>query len=101
MKKTKAEIIAELTAFIGENQSDEAVSLIENVSDSIDDTDENLREENNRLKQEKDDLDKAWRQKYIDRFNNEENKDDKQSEVIDVDDSDDKPLTFENLFEEG
>lgn len=101
MKKTKAEIIAELTAFIGENQSDEAVSLIENVSDSIDDTDENLREENNRLKQEKDDLDKAWRQKYIDRFNNEENKDDKQNEVIDVDDSDDKPLTYENLFEEG
>ena len=100
MKKTKAEIIADLTAFIGENQSDDAVALIENVSDSIDDNTDELRQENARLQKQYEDNDKAWRQKYIDRFNNEDNKDDKDSEVIDVDDSD-KPLTYENLFEEG
>lgn len=95
MKKTKAEIIADLTAFIGENQSDEAVALIENVSDSIDDNAINWEE---KYKEN----DKAWRQKYIDRFNNEENKDNNENEVIDIDDdSNEKQLTFENLFEEG
>lgn len=95
MKKSKAEIIADLKAFIGENNSDDAIALVENVSDSIED---NTEQEDWKKRYEEND--KAWRQRYIDRFNNEEKEDDK--EVIDVDNSnDDKPLTYENLFEEG
>lgn len=95
MKKTKDEIISDLTAFIGDNTSDEAIKLIENVSDSIE---ENTDNEYNKEKYEE--LDRQWRQRYIDRFNNEEKEEDK--EIFDVDNSnDDKPLTYENLFEEG
>ena len=101
MKKSKAEIIADLKAFIGENNSDDAIALVENVSDSIEDNKDydELKGQYDKLKEDYDKNDKAWRQRYIDRFNNEEKEDDK--EVIDVDNSnDDKPLTYENLFEE-
>lgn len=95
MKKTKAEIISDLKAFIGENNSDEAIALVENVSDSME---EDKEQEDWKAKYEEND--KTWRQRYIDRFNNEEKEEDK--DIIDVNNSnDDKPLTFENLFEEG
>lgn len=94
MKKSKAEIISDLKAFIGDNNSDEAINLIENVSDSIE---ENKNSEDWKAKYEEND--KAWRQRYIDRFNNEEKEEDK--EIFDVDDSNEKALTYENLFEEG
>ena len=100
MKKSKADIISELKAFIGDNNSDEAISLIENVSDSI-----NENDETEELRKQLEEQDKAWRQRYIDRFNNEESEETKKIINVDTgddsDDSNDKPLTFENLFEEG
>lgn len=100
MKKSKADIISELKAFIGDNNSDEAISLIENVSDSI-----NENDESEELRRQLEEQDKAWRQRYIDRFNNEESEETKKIINVDTgddsDDSNDKPLTFENLFEEG
>lgn len=100
MKKSKADIISELKAFIGDNNSDEAISLIENVSDSI-----NENDETEELRRQLEEQDKAWRQRYIDRFNNEESEETKKIINVDngddSDDSNDKPLTYENLFEEG
>lgn len=99
--KTKAEIIKALTDFIGENNSDEAIGLLDDVSDTIPEDSENLRQQIEDLRREKDENDKQWRQKYIERFNNNDNnKDNKNDYVNDDDDDDSKPLTFENLFKE-
>lgn len=65
MKVTRDELLGQLSSFIGENNSDEAISLMENVSDSFaentDDTD---------WKAKYDELDASWRKKYIERFTN-------------------------------
>lgn len=63
MKVTRDELVTQLSAFIGENNSDEAIALMENVSDSFetDDTD---------WKAKYDELDASWRKKYMERFTN-------------------------------
>ena len=60
-----------------------------------------MSEDTEDWKQKYEDNDKAWRQRYIDRFNNNEEKDEKDESLMDeTDDSTDKKLTFENLFKE-
>lgn len=96
--KTKDELIQSLNAVLGDNASDEALALMEDVSDTLDDSaargavdwEQKYREN-----------DAAWRTRYRDRFmNNADN-----NEQLDVD-----PIinpapaerpTFENLFKEG
>lgn len=99
--KSKAEIIKQLTDFIGENKTDEAINLLDDVSDSMVDDAENLKQQIEDLKQQNADNDNRWRQKYIDRFNNADDsetgstKDENENE-----NKNSKPLTFENLFKE-
>lgn len=50
----------EITNYIGDDQSDEAIMIIEDLTDSVSD-DVVTREEYNNL-------DKLWRDKYINRF---------------------------------
>lgn len=102
--KTKAEIIKALTDFIGENKTDEAISILDDVSDTLPDDSENLRQQIEDLKKEKEENDKQWRQKYIDRFNNIDDKKDEKDNLSnenEYEEKDSKPLTFENLFKEG
>lgn len=60
---SKDELISQLSAFIGENNSDEAISLMENVSDSFDSDGEDWK-----AKYEENDA--SWRKKYMERFTN-------------------------------
>lgn len=93
--RSKEEIIAEITKKFGEDTSDETISLIEDVTDTLDNlsgasdgTDWKAKYEEN---------DKEWRQKYVSRFSSKpDNGDD------DIGSQGEKPkkLTFENLFKE-
>lgn len=59
MKKTKEEILVTLSKLIGDNNSDEAIALYEDISDSIGDEDTEARIA---------EVENKWRKKYIERF---------------------------------
>lgn len=59
MKKTKEEILVALSKLIGDNNSDEAITLYEDISDSIGDGDNEARIA---------EVENKWRKKYIERF---------------------------------
>lgn len=96
--RSKDEILSQLSGILGDNNSDEAISLIEDVSDSFDDFSTRINESGD-WKNKYDELDKTWRDRYRDRFFNG---------ASDVDDDfdgtggqeDDKVeiLNFEDLF---
>ena len=96
MKRTIKEILDAVNNILGENTSDEALALIEDISDTFtsyegrDDADWESRYN---------ELDKSWRQRYKERFmKGEETNEDESHEEPDGDEK--KPLTYENLFEE-
>ena len=89
-KLKKEELIEKVKAMSGEIPSDEYISLIEDISDSIVDEYEDWKskyEEN----------DANWRKRYIERFSNkEEIKEEKEDKVKDTD----VKTSYEDLFEE-
>lgn len=64
--KTKEEILEQIRPFL--NESDEATELLEDLSDTLDESNSEILEENERLKKEKDEIEEYWRKKYRDRF---------------------------------
>lgn len=97
MVKSKEEIIASLKSIIGEDSSDEAITLLEDVTDTLSVDNSAVTAELEEMKQKYTDLDNEWRKRYRDRF------------YGDVDTSEDdvlrdalKPqaLTYDSLFEE-
>lgn len=96
--KTKEEILANLKSKIGEDTSDEALALIEDISDTINDMESKAKDTTDwKTKCEKVEAD--WRKKYRDRFFSQPSSND---EPDDVPDDDDKPktLTYDELFKE-
>lgn len=98
MKKSKDEILTAIREIIGDNNSDEAIALIEDVTDSFTD-------EESEWKRKYEENDRNWRQRYMDRFMNpepmpvttpekviEDNTEDVKTELNDV--------TFDDLFED-
>lgn len=61
MKRSREELLEDVRAYIGDDTSDAAVTLIENVSDSYEEPGEDW-------KAKYEELDASWRQKYLDRF---------------------------------
>lgn len=99
--KTKDELINNIKTFIGENDSDEALALLEDVSDTFADF-ETKTADSTDWKSKYEENDKAWRTKYKERFTapvNQTDDSDNGDSNNDDDIEDDKPLTFENLFE--
>lgn len=96
--KTKTDILNSLKEIIGESTEDNALSLIEDVSDTFDDF-ENKTKDNTDWEKKYKENDEAWKKKYKDRFfssgdNDDDNDDNKKDdEVVE------KPKTYENLFE--
>lgn len=96
--KTRDEILNAIKERFGEDTSDEALTFIEDVSDTLNDYESRTSGESN-WKKKYEDNDKMWREKYRDRFFNASNED-----VPSVDDDleeEQKPMTFEDLFKEG
>lgn len=96
--KTKDELIQSLNAVLGDNASDEALALMEDVSDTLDD---NSAKGAVDWEQRYRENDAAWRTRYRDRFmNNADNNDLPDVDHI-IDSAPAERLTFENLFKEG
>lgn len=109
-KLSKSEMFKKVKEYLKEDTSDEAIALLEDLTDTLSDTDEDKDKVIEELKKEKEELDKSWRQRYIDRFEGKvtENLDDKTPEeggdnddVDDVTDDDEDDLTFEDLLTEN
>lgn len=97
--KSTEELLNAIKARVGEDNSDEALELIEDVSDT-------LKDLNSKASKEQDwehkyyENDIAWRNKYKERFfsgnkNNNDNEDEEDGEP-----NKGKRLTFESLFKE-
>lgn len=91
--KTKEELMSAIRAKMGEDSDDETLMLVEDISDTLDSFGDS---ENWKAKYEEND--KAWRQKYRDRFFSpaeveEDNETEGEDEM--------KNLTFDELFKEG
>ena len=97
---TREQMLERIKQRIGEDTSDEALKLIEDVSDTINDYETKTKNTTDWEKKYKEN-DEQWRKKYKDRFFNAPAKDEKDdSESDDYDESNENKLTYENLFKE-
>lgn len=89
--KSLDEILASANTLMPENTTDEYLTFIEDITDTI-----NANANNEYNKERYDALDASWRQKYKERFLS--GKPEEEDEYLD----DDKPkkLTYESLFKE-
>lgn len=95
----KEELLAKVKAIIGENDSDEALALLEDVSDTI--TEHEKRNEGKEdWKAKYEENDKAWRKKYRDRFLSKPENPEPEEEDEDEHDEPEKKLTYNDLFKE-
>ena len=92
-KLSKDELIEKVKKYVGDRTDDETIEIIEDISDSTDSSDAD------EWKKKFEENDKMWRDKYISRFFE---KNDKEIEdPTNEDDDDEKEYkTFEDLFEE-
>lgn len=96
-KRTKDELLTALRGVLGDNQSDEAIALIEDVTDTFDAPAEDWE-------QKYKDNDAAWRQKYTDRFfaaPADQGNGGNTETVIEAGENEVKSLTYDDLFKEG
>lgn len=94
MIKTKDEIIASIKTRIGEDNSDEAISLLEDVSDTLNDYEDRVSDQTD-WKQKYEDNDNQWRSRYKERFMTSS-----AQEEPDTEDEEETtaPKRFEDLF---
>lgn len=95
---TMDELLQQVNSIIGENSSDESLSLIENVTDTFNDL--STKATNNDAEQWKnkyEENDKAWREKYKSRFMTGGTEPPEQPEPPETP----KKRTFDSLFKEG
>lgn len=96
--KTKDELIQSLNAVLGDNASDEALALMEDVSDTLD---EKAAKDAVDWEQKYKENDAAWRTRYRDRFMNNDDKNDQPDVDTIINQVPAERPTFENLFKEG
>lgn len=96
MVKTKEELIAQITAHIGSDTSDNAIALMEDVSDTLSDYEAKAKGDGTDWKSKYEENDKEWREKYISRFS------EGGEEVVSKPDNnptEKEQYTYEKLFE--
>lgn len=86
---SREEAIEKLSNFIGDNDSDEAIELLEDISDTLtgDGEDWKTRYEEN---------DKEWRRKYKERFLGKSNEDEEET----IEEDDEEVTDYDDLFKE-
>ena len=94
-KRTKEELLASLKTVVGDNTTDEALALFDDVSDTYDSLSAHSGED---WKKKFEDNDKAWREKYRERFFH--GKDDEEDDEFEEENGREK-YRYENLFKEG
>lgn len=98
MIKSKDELISMISERIGEDNSDEAISLLEDVSDTLADFETRTADTTN-WKQKYEENDKEWRDKYKERFMSGTPADAVEDEPDD--DPEPKKYSFDELFTKG
>lgn len=89
--RSKEEIMETLRTRAGENTDDDFIALLEDVSDTFDDYESRTKDSEN-WKQKYEDNDKAWRDKYTERFFSNE------PDIKDEPEEKTTPKTFDDLF---
>lgn len=93
MIKSISELIEIVKTRIGDNPDDDSVAFLEDITDTLTDYD-NKTKDNTNWKEKYDELDKSWKQKYIERFSDGdyEDPDDENEDDVAV------PEKFDELF---
>ena len=95
--KTKEELLTAIRDRFADDSSDETISFIEDVSDTITDLETKAAGDGVDWKAKATEIDNAWREKYKARFfAGTPTEPDDDPEIID----EPKPLTFDELFKE-
>lgn len=89
---TRDELIEKVKKYVGDRTDDETIEIIEDISDSIDSSDDD------EWKQKFEENDKMWRDKYISRFL--EKKEDELDTPTEHEEEEKEYNSFEDLFEE-
>lgn len=96
--KTKEEILSLIKDHLGDDTSDTALQLVEDINDTLDSLNKPADSEDWKTKYEQNDAE--WRKKYRDRFFNTgstDNEPDETSEPEEPEEHED-PVSFEDLF---
>ncbi len=101
---SRDDFVSRIRGRLGEDLSDDDISLIEDMTDTYDDMYSKVKSSGD-WEQKYNDLDKSWRQKYVDRFNGKVESDidfieeptARDNETLDVYEA---PKTYEDLFTE-
>lgn len=96
--KSKEELLASIKARFGGDTSDDALSLYEDLSDTISDFETKAKGDGKDWKAEAERIDKEWREKYRDRFFNGASEEDNREDFFEPPDR--KQYKFEDLFKE-
>lgn len=100
MVKTREEIMEMLKTRVGEDTSDEAISFMEDVTDTLNDYERKLTGDGTDWKAKYEENDKQWRERYVARFNgsDEDYNEDKRQCLTEAEN---KNFKYEDLFKEG
>ena len=98
---TREQYLEKVKGIIGEDTSDEAITLLEDLTDTYDELEKtNKDDDKDNWKQKFEENDKQWREKYRDRFySSGDDKDDNLDDVIQskLDENEDD-ITINDLF---
>ena len=99
---TREDYLERLNTLVGEDNSDEALQIIEDFTDTFDNLGtQNDNNDNENWKQKYEELDATWRQKYRDRFmNSQTTEEDVIEEQEDNVETDGELKEYDDLFEE-
>lgn len=97
---TKEEVMSQLKEHFGEATDDASLKFLEDISDTISDLESKANGDGVDWKAKYEENDKAWKEKYRDRFFSSSNEDENLGDKGGRSEDDDKPSpkTFEELF---
>lgn len=91
---SKEDFLSRINERIGEDNSDEAIAFMEDMSDTYDDMESKITDATD-WKKKYEENDKAWRDKYKERFTSSRSEDD---DLGGDDDDTPSPKTYDDLF---
>lgn len=108
MKLTKEQALEQIKTLLGEKVTEDAsIKFLEDITDTLQDTDTDLQKRYDDLQKKYDDNEAAWRKKYTDRFfTSPANDTDDKPDVIkdaenEIENEANAPKTFDDLFKES
>lgn len=103
--KSKEELLSTVKTLIGDNPSDDAIALLEDISDTLDNSTGGSSDEDKKkieeLEKQVKEVDETWRKKYTDRFfspSDPKEDDPSEDDPKEGEGENHSPKTFEELF---